>query len=1163
MISLFINRISTQLAQFPPFQDLVRRYRQGPYPVAVEGLQGGILSLVVDRLAREGAGSLLIVVPTEREAENLVGDLGLFADGSADGPADGSTPMRPPAPPVVQFPWWGVLPYGNGQPLPAVFGERARLLARLLSGERLVVVASLRAALGHLPDPDHLRRHTLSLREGDALDLTAVGRSLDALGYLRVPRVSLKGEYALRGEVVDVFPFGEEEAIRLVLDFDTLAEIRRFDPISQASTGRLPAIALSPGREVVLSGETLATLRARLGELTPDPGAAEEAVEALLRRRDGGVELYFPLCFPRSWSLLDYMGGESGLCLVDLEQLEGSFVALRKEYLELYRQARSRGRLVPGPRQILLDFPALVERHPRQVLLHSLKGGTPGRRSLAAGAATGDGADGRIRIASEPPRSFFGNIAFLREELENLLTVGYRITIFAEYEHQAERIRQMLKDLPVEVLPHGISSGFSVPGLKIMVIEESEIFGRKKRIPRSVGRVKSQAIDTFVELTAGDYVVHVNYGIGIFRGIERILAAGHERDYIHLEYAEGEKVYIPIEQVNLIQRYIGQEEGVLRLDRIGGKSWENKKNRVKRSVEDLAQRLVRLYSRRRAAHGFAFPPDTDWQAEFEAGFPYQETEDQLRAIEEVKLDMESPVPMDRLVVGDVGYGKTEVALRAAFKAVTGGKQVAVLAPTTILVEQHYETFQERFRRFPVRIDMLSRFRSRAGQKRVIQAAREGAADIVIGTHRLLQKDVAFKNLGLLVVDEEQRFGVGHKERLKELKTTVDCLTMTATPIPRTLHMSLMKIRDMSTINTPPQNRLPIETFIEEFNEEVIAEAVRREVARGGQVFYLHNRVQTIPYIHGFLTRLLPGITIDVAHGQMDEEDLEDVMHRFVHGGFQVLLSTTIIENGLDIPNVNTIVIDRADTFGIAQLYQLRGRVGRSDRPAYAYLMVPEDRVLSELPMKRLKIISDFTELGSGFKIALKDLEIRGAGNLLGREQHGDILAVGYDMYIRLLDEAIAGLHEEKPEEAPEPYLELEYSGFIPDSYIQEPMEKMAVYKKISSITIPQELDRVQQEVEDRFGPPPDEVQSIFSIAEIRIICRRLFISSLKERKGVVTVEFSRLSNLSVERVLQLIRESGERVFLDPARPNCLLIRTGRIGLKDKAVFLSERLSRLL
>lgn len=1132
MISLLINQISSQFNKYEPFQRLREQLKKGCFPVDLEGPQGGFLSIISANIMQETGSCSLVVVPSEQEAENLVQDLSLL-----------------PHTRSALFPWWGLLPYGDGHPLPSVFGERAYLLSCLLAGEKIMIVAPLRSLLIPLPPPEHLREHFMLLKKGDSLDLTVLSRNLQALGYLRVPRVSLKGEYALRGEVVDIFCYGREEPSRLLLNFDIIDEIKHFDVINQVSTVELEELRISPLREVILSSQLISTLRKRLAGLNIAAEAAADFSERFLLDPDmKGAELYFPLCFEKSSSLLDYLPPGSNLIISDSEQIENNCTSMRKEYLQLYRNALDK-QAVPPPKAIMMDFSELTAEFQRKILLHTLKGGSETKE--------------RIIIPCDLPRSFFGNLTYFREELENLLELGYRIYIYAVYEHQAERIRALLKGLKVEIFPLSISSGFTLPQFKIMVIQENEIFGRKRRIPRSIGRVKSEAIDTFVELNPGDYVVHLNYGIGIFNGIERLKAAGNERDYIHLQYADDETIFIPIEQVNLIQRYIGQEGRGLRLDKLGGKGWESRKKRVRKSVEDLAQSLVKLHSRRLAASGFAFPSDSDWQAEFEASFPYQETDDQLRCIEEVKRDMEIPLPMDRLICGDVGYGKTEIALRAAFKAVMGGKQVAMLAPTTILVEQHFETFQERFNRFPVKVEMLSRFKRPKEQKKVIAALEEGAVDIIIGTHRLIQRDVHFKNLGLLVVDEEQRFGVKHKVRLKELKTSVDCLTLTATPIPRTLHMSLMRIRDMSTLNTPPQNRLPVETFIQEWDEEIIAGAIRSEISRGGQVYYLHNRVQSIPRVYGLLTTLLPEVVIDIAHGQMKEDELEEVMHRFIGGNISVLLSTAIIENGLDIPNVNTIIIDRADGMGISQLYQLRGRVGRADRPAYAYLFYPKNRAISELAMKRLKIISDFTELGSGFKIALKDLEIRGAGNILGREQHGDILTVGYDLYIRLLDEAVAEIKQEAGEEAPEVYLELEYSGYIPDTYIAEPMEKMEVYKKISAISSRAELERTHSELEDRFGPLPDEVSSIFSIAEIRIICKKLFVSSLKEKGGIATVDFSRLSHLSVEKVLRLIKESGGKVTLNAERPNCLYIKSGKIDLKDKAEFLSERLSMLL
>ena len=657
--------------------------------------------------------------------------------------------------------------------------------------------------------------------------------------------------------------------------------------------------------------------------------------------------------------------------------------------------------------------------------------------------------------------------------------------------------------------------------------------------------------------------MHLNYGIGRFASIERMKVLGLERDYIKVEYAEGEVVFVPIEQANLVQRYIGNEGEEPRLDRLGSKSWESRKAKVKASVEQLAERLIRIYARRKAARGHAFPPDDDWQLAFEAAFPYEETVDQIRCIEEVKADMESDKPMDRLICGDVGYGKTEIAMRAVFKAAVSGKQVAFLAPTTILAEQHFENFRERVGDYPIHMAMLSRLVEKREQRRRWRRCREGKVDVVIGTHRLLQKDIEFKDLGLLVVDEEQRFGVKDKERLKEIKASVDCLTLTATPIPRTLHMSLLKIRDMSVLNTPPVNRHPIETVVEEFDPVVIAAAIRKEVARGGQVFYLHNRIESLQEIQTFLQNTVPEVLVETAHGRLDSSELEDIMHRFVHGGFQVLVSTTIIENGIDIPNVNTIIIDRADMYGISQLYQLRGRVGRSDRVAYAYLFYPDKRALSELAMKRLQIISDFTELGSGFKIAMKDLEVRGAGNLLGREQSGDIYAVGFDLYLKLLDDAVQKLSDSGYEAEEDTYLELEYAGYIPDSYVSLPTMKMEVYKKIASIMSQADLDTLYQELADRFGPLPEEVLSLLSLAEIRVICRRLSITSLKERGGSVTAEFSKVAKVSVEKLLRLIREGGGRIKLDPHRPNVLVITTGAIGLREKSEFIRERLASLL
>ena len=1132
MRTLSIENILSRLRSDEALKQILGHMHRG-MPFEIEGPKGGFIPFLVGELHKQTVGTSLVVVANELEAENFHQDMLTYFEAEAG-----------------LFPWWEVLPYEQISPLPITFGKRAQTLTKLAAGKMKACVVSLRTLLAPVPPREYIASLSKVLRCGDSIDPLKMSSRLQELGYLRVPRVSVHGEFALRGEVLDLFPGGNSSALRIVFDFEEITEMKLFDPLTQNSVASLQEALVPPLREVVLTEKIIATLEQNLAA----DGAGPELIDEVLQRIQmdpecKGVHHLYPLCFQQRYSLIDYLDTQSVLFLVDSDRLSHSEHALAKEYRELHRQAVVKQPPAPSAARVLLDLAELTQAIPRRIMFPSIQ--------------QPQAASPRVKVACDPPRSFFGNIPYLRQELESLTAIGYTVFIFAVYEHQAERIAHMLKDLNVQILPLSISSGFTLPQLKLMVIQENEIFGRKQRIPRSVGKTKSQAIDSFVDLNSGDYVVHVNHGIGRFEGLVRMKSLGNERDYLELCYAEKEKLFVPIEQVNLIQRYVGQESKKLQLDKLGGKAWDKRKKRVRRSVEELAQRLIRLYSRRKTVSGNAFPSDTEWQSEFDATFPYQETEDQLKCIEEVKRDMESPHPMDRLVCGDVGYGKTEIALRAAFKAVMGGKQAAMLAPTTILVEQHYETFQERFQKYPVRLRMLSRFLTSKEQKKVLADLESGQVDIVIGTHRLIQNDVRFKALGLLVIDEEQRFGVKHKERLKELRTSVDCLTLTATPIPRTLHMSLMRIRDMSILNTPPQNRLPIETLIQEYDENTICEAVRRETDRGGQVYYLHNRVETIPEIFLYLKQLLPDVSMDVAHGQMDADELEDVMHRFIAGRIQLLLSTTIIENGLDIPNVNTIVIDRADMFGVAQLYQLRGRVGRAGEPAFAYLFYPRNTALSEIAMKRLRIISDHTELGSGFKIALKDLEIRGAGNLLGREQHGDILAVGFDMYVRILDEAIAALSEEAQEQAPEVFLELEYSGFIPDQYISDQQEKMEVYKRIAAITTDAELDSVYVGLGDRFGPLPDEVASVLSIAEIRIACRKLYIASVKENAGIARVEFAKLSRVPVDRVLRLIGESGSKVYLDAEQPNCLLMKTAGIGLKDKSEFIKEKLSYLL
>ena len=1172
-------------------QDAFSSLREGRFPYHIHGLSGGVFAFFLAEYVRHFNAHLCIVVPTEKEIEELRADLdiaGLQAQ---------------------VLPWWGNMAYRPVQNSAPVFAERAQILAELCAGSSVfnavassasgstVTVMTQRAFLTPVPPPDYLKTLTCTLYKGKEIDTEKIASLLVQWGYTRVPRVSVRGEFALRGEVLDVCAAAnkgsQHTAYRIQFDFTTIEKIKSFDMHTQASVEEFDSLTLYPMKEVIWDDERIAALERNVQNMPEFTAEGTEKLIAHLKehRAFDGEELFYPLCFEKSASILDYFAylhggamplqsaemsdrrGTSGaasqkggngtapsvqLIYMDYDRQRNAVEALEREYHGLYNKITraidddiKHNLLIteyPMPQRLLLPFTELTESYPQSLFLRTLK------ETDESGAS--------IVFNCDPPRSFFGNIVYLKEELTHLQQEGWRIFVFAESEAQALRIGELLKDIDAEILPLTLSSGFGIPELKILVIQENEIFGRRRRIPKSVKQVKSSVIDTFVELNPGDYVVHVNYGIGQFKGIERVKALGHERDYINLLYAQDETVFIPIEQANLVQRYIGNEGEAPRLDIIGSKAWENRKNKVKKSVEDIADKLIDLYSRRKAAAGFAFAKDNEWQTAFEAAFPYEETEDQLTCIADVKADMEKPIPMDRLICGDVGYGKTEIAMRAAFKAVMSGKQAVFLAPTTILAEQHFDTFQERFQKFPVKLARLSRFVSKAEQKKVLTQLKNGELDIVIGTHRVIQKDVQFKDLGLMIIDEEQRFGVKDKERLKQMKTNIDCLSLSATPIPRTLHISLLKIRDMSLLTTPPQNRRPVETVISPFDPERIAQAIRFEVDRGGQVFYLHNRVESLEETRYKIQQLIPEVLIDIAHGQMSATELEDIFRRFNMGGFHVLIATTIIENGIDIPNANTIIIDRADMYGVSQLYQLRGRVGRSDRKAYAYLLYPENKALSEVAMKRLQVISDFTELGSGFKIAMKDMEIRGAGNLLGKEQSGDIYSVGFDLYLRLLEEAVERLQNAGYEPETEPIIELEYTGFIPDSYIRVPETKMEIYKKIAAVRTAEELDRLYAELSDRFGPVPEEAESLLALAEIKIICAKLAIASLKERNGTVRITFAKVSKISIDKLLRMIKESAGRVKLDAKQPNVIMLETGSIGLKEKSEFISEKLNQL-
>lgn len=1198
MNTLLSNSLIDAINKWSLLKELVNNLTddKSNLPLEVEGLQGSFNSLLTCQIVKANKNKFLsqlqylsskkaekdekpistdflIVVPTEKEEQSVISDLMAFSEDTE----------------IITLPWWNTVPYRSCAKGALVFGQRAGALAKLLSRDERKVsskksrifIMNQRAFLTPVPPAQYLKQFIFNLEVGQSLDTIEIAEKLTSLGYIRVSKVSVPGEFTLRGEVLDIFLPCEENAHRIVFDFDEIEIIKTFSTENQATIESVDHITVYPSKEVIWNTELIEKLESKLKkvfaeneqlsdtyQIVKDNNSSTllEKFEEFLSNLDNsgeaeGEELLYPALFDRMYSVLDYIDDNTSVIFYDYDRILNSKETLNREYMGLYKKARFTD-LVLSPEKILFDFETLSKTHSKNILYRTIHNETD-EVSKAENRKL-------FKIELDPPRSFFGNINYLKEQIGDLQKDNWKIFILTNNENQNLRINEILKDYTdtkiknnVKLIPEEISSGFSIPEIKLMVIQENEIFGRKKHFPKSLSHVKSAVIDTFVDLNPGDYVVHVNYGIGIFKGIERVKAMGNERDYIKLEYADEEVAFVPIEQVNLVQRYIGNEGNAPKIDTIGSKAWENRKNKVKKAVEDLAQKLIDLYSRRKASTGFAFPKDTEWQIAFEAAFPYEDTADQITVTKEIKADMEKPVPMDRLVCGDVGYGKTEIAMRAAMKAVLGGKQVAFMAPTTILAEQHYESCVERFKNFPVTIAQLSRFVSKKDQKTALEKLEKGEVDILVGTHRILSNDVKFKNLGLLIIDEEQRFGVKDKEKLKVIKNNIDSLALSATPIPRSLHMSLLKIRDMSLLTTPPQNRHPIETVIDEFNEEKIARAIRYEVDRGGQVFFLHNRVETLEETRLKLERICPEMLIDTAHGQMTSDELDDIFRRFKMGGFHVLVATTIIENGIDIPNVNTIIIDRADMYGVSQLYQLRGRVGRSDKKAYAYLFYPKNKMLTEVAMKRLQVISDFTELGSGFKIAMKDMEIRGAGNLLGRDQSGDVYSVGFDMYLRLLNEAINILSQQKdykPER--EVLMELEYTGFIPDSYVHNPQTKMEIYKKIAAVQTKDELDSIYLELLDRFGPIPDEVISLINMAEIRCVCKKLNITSVKEKNGIVEIEFAKVSEINVDKVLRLIKESSNLVALNAAKPNLLVLKTGKIGLKEKSEFICEKLSFL-
>ena len=1056
--------------------------------------------------------------------------------------------------------------------------QRIAVLRRLMEDREGVVVTTMDGLMDHLLPLKYLREQSITVESGQVIDLDVWKERLIAMGYERVAQVDGMGQFSIRGGIVDIFPLTEEVPVRIELWDDEVDSIRTFDLESQRSVEQLENITIYPAAEVVLSGDQLAAGIRRLEkeEKTYEKALREQHKPEEAHRihtiigelrsgldegwRIGGLDAYIRYFCPDTVSFLEYFPqGESVIFLDEPARLKEKGETVELEFRESMVHRLEKGYLLPGQTELLYPAAEILARmqKPYAVMLTGLDQKLPGMK-----------VNQKFSIDVKNVNSYQNSFEILIKDLTRWKKEGYRVILLSASRTRASRLASDLREYdlraycpdgregesgnaggegagsadtgnpgavntsvrkvrPGEILvTYGnLHRGFEYPLLKFVFITEGDMFGvEKKRKRRKKTNYQGKAIQSFTELSVGDYVVHEEHGLGIYKGIEKVERDKVIKDYIKIEYGDGGNLYLPATRLESIQKYAGAEAKKPKLNKLGGTEWNKTKTRVRGAVQEIARDLVKLYAARQEKAGFQYGTDTVWQREFEELFPYDETDDQMDAIDAVKTDMESRRIMDRLICGDVGYGKTEVALRAAFKAVQDSKQVVYLVPTTILAQQHYNTFVQRMKDFPVRVDMLSRFCTPARQKRTLEDLRKGMVDIVIGTHRVLSKDMQFKDLGLLIIDEEQRFGVAHKEKIKHLKENVDVLTLTATPIPRTLHMSLAGIRDMSVLEEPPVDRTPIQTYVMEYNEEMVREAINRELARNGQVYYVYNRVTDIDEVAGRVQALVPDAVVTFAHGQMREHELERIMADFINGEIDVLVSTTIIETGLDIPNANTMIIHDADRMGLSQLYQLRGRVGRSNRTSYAFLMYKRDKLLREEAEKRLQAIREFTELGSGIKIAMRDLEIRGAGNVLGAEQHGHMEAVGYDLYCKMLNQAVLALKGETLEEdSYDTVVECDIDAYIPGRYIKNEYQKLDIYKRISAIETEEEYMDMQDELMDRFGDIPRSVENLLKIASIRALAHQAYVTEVVINRQEVRLTMYQKAKLQVEKIPDMVR----------------------------------------
>ena len=1140
----------------PTLKEKLKAFFEGSWKgeKRVGGLKGAARGYLLSLLAEETRRPIVVVSPTPREAEALCQDLSFFLQD-----ADGNAPFERR---LHFFPSWDVLPFESLSPQPDLVAARFEGLYHLAEGQAPILVSTPGALLQRVMPREVFKRAYLYLVVGEEPPREELLDHLVEWGFQNVPLVEERGDFSVRGEILDIFPPAYPQPVRLEFYGDRLESIREFDPSSQRSETTHQDVLLLPMREFSLRGEgirnAIRAIEARAGDLGLGRKEKRPFLESL---RDGmgfaGVEFLVPYFYPELPTFFSHLPADSLLWFDQAGQTEAEVERCERLIWERAARAKEEGTLMPAAEELYLSEKEWRESLAVFPQIHS--------EALDILADRGPSPDSVFTVKSYLHTDLHAEIALQQGKEEALLPLarrlhewkGERVVLIAPSDAEANRIRGLLGhygvDLPLVDLSvplllsreeplHGIAVGALTQGVRLpeehlVLLTVDEILGTKGRIreTRKKGSHPSHFITNLSELRQDNHVVHLDHGVGIYRGLRFLQVAGTEGEFLHLEYHGGDRLYLPVDRINLVQKYIGGEGTQPTLDRLGGASWEKVKAKTRKSVLAMAKELLGIYAAREVHEGHAFPPPDHLYQEFEASFPFEETPDQERAIHEALQDLQGKKPMDRLICGDVGYGKTEVALRATFVSVMDGKQVAILTPTTILAHQHLQTFRQRFNGYPIRIEMLSRFLGSRETQQILRHLSQGLVDIVIGTHRLLQKDVEFKDLGLVIVDEEHRFGVVHKERLKQLRQLVHMMSLTATPIPRTLHMSLVGIRDLSIIDTPPEGRLAIRTYITRYDEGVIREAVLREINRGGQVFFLHNRVETISRMAQKLMDLIPEAKVAVAHGQMSARELKKTMVDFLENHTQLLVCSAIIESGLDFPNANTIIINRADRLGLAQLYQLRGRVGRSHRRAYAYLLIPSSSTMTRDAERRLRALQDLDDLGGGFRIALHDLEIRGAGNLLGKEQSGQIAAVGLELYTQMMEEAVRELKGGTVSRKVEPEIRLGIPAYFPDDYIPDTNQRLVFYKRLAGLSNNEELEEIRAELRDRYGAFPEVVENLFKVMDLRRSLKESLVEQIHYHDEMLSILFHEESPVETDRLLELITRNGSRFRLSPDR----------------------------